>query len=117
MESWRQQPVVFWTFVLPGGLWLLLFFLVPLGLIWVLSFGERAGPVEVVITGTLPGVSREEAARRLEAAGAKVASAVSRKTDFLLAGEAAGSKLEKAKSLGVRTVTWDEMIDILEGGG
>jgi spermidine/putrescine transport system permease protein len=53
MESWRQQPVVFWTFVLPGGLWLLLFFLVPLGLIWVLSFGERAGPVEVVITGTL----------------------------------------------------------------
>jgi DNA ligase (NAD+) len=71
----------------------------------------------VVITGTLPGVSREEAARRLEAAGAKVASSVSRKTDFLLAGEAAGSKLEKAKSLGVRTVTWDEMIDILEGGG
>jgi spermidine/putrescine transport system permease protein len=53
MESWRQQPVVFWTFVLPGALWLLLFFLVPLALIWVLSFGERAGPVEIVITGTL----------------------------------------------------------------
>jgi len=53
LESWRQQPVVFWTFVLPGGLWLLLFFLVPLGLIWVLAFGERAGPVEIVITGTL----------------------------------------------------------------
>jgi spermidine/putrescine transport system permease protein len=53
MESWRQQPVVFWTFVLPGALWLLLFFLVPLGLVWVLSFGERAGPVEILITGTL----------------------------------------------------------------
>jgi spermidine/putrescine transport system permease protein len=52
MESWRQQPVVFWTFVLPGGLWLLLFFLVPLALIWVLSFGERSGPVEILITGT-----------------------------------------------------------------
>ena len=53
MESWRQQPVVFWTFVLPGGLWLLLFVLVPLALVWILSFGERAGPAEVVITGTL----------------------------------------------------------------
>ena len=53
MESWRQQPVVFWIFVLPGGLWLLVFFLVPLGLVWILSFGERAGPVEILITGTL----------------------------------------------------------------
>jgi DNA ligase (NAD+) len=70
----------------------------------------------VVITGTLTRVTREEAARRLEAAGAKVASAVSRKTDYLLAGEAAGSKLEKAKSLGVSVVTWEEMLKILEGG-
>lgn len=38
---------------MPGGLWLLGFFLVPLALIWVLAFGERAGPVEIVITGTL----------------------------------------------------------------
>jgi spermidine/putrescine transport system permease protein len=53
MESWRQQPVVFWTFVLPGALWLLVFFLVPLGLVWILSFGERAGPVDILITGTL----------------------------------------------------------------
>ena len=53
MESWRQQPLVFWTFVLPGALWLLVFFLAPLALVWILSFGERAGPVEIVITGTL----------------------------------------------------------------
>jgi spermidine/putrescine transport system permease protein len=53
MESWRQQPVVFWTFLLPGALWLLAFFLAPLALIWLLSFGERAGPVEIDITGTL----------------------------------------------------------------
>ncbi len=53
MESWRQQPVVFWIFVLPGALWLLAFFLVPLGLVWILSFGERSGPVDVLITGTL----------------------------------------------------------------
>ena len=53
MESWRQQPLVFWTFVLPGALWLLIFFLLPLALVWILSFGERAGPVAIVITGTL----------------------------------------------------------------
>jgi putrescine transport system permease protein len=53
MESWRDQPVVFWTFLLPGGLWLLCFFLAPLALVWAMSFGERAGPVDIVITGTL----------------------------------------------------------------
>jgi spermidine/putrescine transport system permease protein len=53
MESWRQQPWVFWTFLLPGGLWLLLFFLVPLAMVWVLSFGEKAGPLDVAVTGTL----------------------------------------------------------------
>jgi DNA ligase (NAD+) len=70
----------------------------------------------VVITGALPGIAREEATRRLEAAGAKVSGSVSRKTDYVVAGESAGSKLEKAKSLGVRAVTWEEMLEILEGG-
>jgi DNA ligase (NAD+) len=40
---------------------------------------------------------------------------VSKKTDFLVAGEDAGSKLEKAQELGVRTVTWDEMLEIMRG--
>jgi spermidine/putrescine transport system permease protein len=53
MESWRDQPAVFWTFLLPGGLWLLTFFLLPLAIIWTLSFGERTGPVDVAITWTL----------------------------------------------------------------
>jgi spermidine/putrescine transport system permease protein len=53
MESWREQPVVFWMFLLPGGLWLLCFFLAPLTLVWLISFGERSGPVEIEITGTL----------------------------------------------------------------
>ena len=53
LESWRAQPAVFWAFVLPGALWLLLFFFVPLGLIWVLAFGERVGPVQIDITWTL----------------------------------------------------------------
>jgi spermidine/putrescine transport system permease protein len=53
MERWRAQPVVFWTFVLPGGLWLVGFFLAPLALVWILSFGQTAGPVDIPITWTL----------------------------------------------------------------
>ena len=55
----------------------------------------------VVLTGTLPTLSREEATALIEAAGGKVSGSVSRKTHYMLAGEEAGSKLEKAKALGV----------------
>jgi DNA ligase (NAD+) len=77
----------------------------------------RTGPLSgksVVITGTLPDVSREEAAARLEAAGARISGSISKKTDYLVVGESAGSKLEKARSLGVATVTWPEMLRVLE---
>jgi len=77
--------------------------------------GPLAGKT-VVLTGALPGVTRDEAARILESAGARIASSVSKKTDYVVAGEAAGSKLEKAKSLGVETVSWNEMVELLEGG-
>ncbi len=58
----------------------------------------------VVITGTLPTLGRDEAGDRLRAVGAKVAGSVSKNTHFLVAGEAAGSKLDKAKTLGVAVV-------------
>jgi DNA ligase (NAD+) len=54
-----------------------------------------------VLTGTLPTLSREQAKEMLEAAGAKVAGSVSKKTTAVIAGEEAGSKLEKAQNLGV----------------
>jgi len=57
--------------------------------------------VTVVITGTLPGFSREEAGEAVRAAGGKVTSSVSKKTDFVVAGENAGSKYDKAVELGI----------------
>ncbi|HTR02818.1 MAG TPA: NAD-dependent DNA ligase LigA [Thermoanaerobaculia bacterium] len=75
--------------------------------------GALAGRT-VVLTGVLPGISREEAGERLAAAGAKVVSAVSKKTDYVVVGESPGSKLDKAKALGVRIVGWEEMRAILE---
>jgi DNA ligase (NAD+) len=60
----------------------------------------------VVLTGTLASMTRDEAGAKLETLGARVSGSVSRKTDFLVAGESAGSKLDKAQSLGV--TIWDE---------
>lgn len=62
-----------------------------------------------VLTGTLPHWTREEAKQRIEAAGGKVASAVSRKTSYVVAGEDAGSKLEKAKELGIPVLNEDQL--------
>ena len=57
-----------------------------------------------VLTGTLPSMTREEASAKIETLGGHVSSSVSKKTDYVLAGEAAGSKLDKAKELGVRVI-------------
>jgi DNA ligase (NAD+) len=61
-----------------------------------------------VVTGTLVKYGREEIERRLRDLGAKASGSVSKKTDYLLAGEKAGSKLEKARELGVRIITEEE---------
>ena len=63
-----------------------------------------------VLTGTLANFSREEAGEKIMALGGKAASSVSKKTDYVLAGAGAGSKLDKAKSLGVAILTEDEFV-------
>jgi DNA ligase (NAD+) len=69
----------------------------------------------VVITGTLAGMSRDDAKRKVVAAGGKVTDSVSKKTDFLVYGADAGSKLEKARSLGVPQLTEVEFERLLAG--
>ena len=71
--------------------------------------GPLAGKT-FVLTGTLPNLKREEAAAKIEAAGGKVSSSVSKKTDYVVAGADAGSKLDKAQKLGVKIIDEAELL-------
>ena len=70
----------------------------------------------VVITGTLPGMSRPEAEEAVRRAGGRAAGSVSKKTSLVVAGEAAGSKLTKARELGIPVIGPEEFIMRLGGG-
>jgi len=74
--------------------------------------GPFAGKI-VVLTGTLAALTRDEAKERIEAAGGKVTGSVSKKTDYVVAGEEAGSKLDKAKELGVAVLDEKEFLKLL----
>jgi DNA ligase (NAD+) len=65
-----------------------------------------------VLTGTLANYSREDAKRMIEDAGGKVSGSVSKKTDYVVAGEDPGSKLDKAKELGVKVIDEEEMLEL-----
>jgi DNA ligase (NAD+) len=70
----------------------------------------------VVLTGTLPTLTRDEAKDLLEAVGAKVAGSVSKKTDYVIAGTEAGSKLDKARELGVPVLDEEGLQRLVRGG-
>ncbi|KES15230.1 NAD-dependent DNA ligase (contains BRCT domain type II), partial [Gilliamella apicola SCGC AB-598-I20] len=67
----------------------------------------------VVLTGTLSQLTRDDAKDKLKKLGAKVTGSVSKKTDLVIAGESAGSKLTKAEELGIKVIDEQEMIDLL----
>ena len=75
---------------------------------------EKLAGKTVVVTGTLPKLSRNEAKALIESHGGKAAGSVSKKTDYVLAGEAAGSKLTKAQELGIPVLSEAEFLALLE---
>ncbi|PYJ00970.1 MAG: DNA ligase (NAD(+)) LigA, partial [Verrucomicrobia bacterium] len=79
------------------------------------ALGPFAGKT-FVLTGTLPSMTREEATAKIEALGGKVTNSVSKKTDFVLAGADAGSKLDKAQKLGLKVLDQAEFLKMLSSG-
>lgn len=76
--------------------------------------GDSLSGLTFVITGTLPTMKRDEAEALIESHGGKTSSSVSKKTSFVLAGEAAGSKLTKAESLGIKVISEEEFLAMID---
>jgi DNA ligase (NAD+) len=86
------------------------------GLTFIAEKKQKSSKLEgltFVLTGTMPGLTREEATARIEEAGGRVSGSVSKKTSYVVAGEEAGSKLEKAKSLKVPVIEEAELLAML----
>ena len=78
--------------------------------------GDLFASKSFVLTGTLPTMSRDEASALIKKNGGKTVGSVSKKTDYVVAGEAAGSKLTKAQELGIKIISESELLQIIESG-
>ena len=78
------------------------------------SFDNRFEGMTFVLTGTLDEYTRDEASKIIEDYGGKTSSSVSKKTDYVLAGEDAGSKLTKAESLGIKVISEQEFKEMVK---
>ena len=78
--------------------------------------GTQLAGKTFVLTGTLPNLTRDQAKKMIEDAGGKVSGSVSKKTDYVLAGEEAGSKLDKAKELGVKIINEPGLVELIGHG-
>lgn len=76
--------------------------------------GAKLAGLTIVVTGTLPTLGRKEAAELIENNGGKCTGSVSKKTSYLLAGEAAGSKLDKARSLGIPVISEEDLLAMIQ---
>lgn len=76
--------------------------------------GDKFKGLTFVLTGTLPTLKREQAKSMIETLGGKCSGSVSKKTDYVVAGEAAGSKLTKAEELGIKVISEEELITMIE---
>ena len=75
---------------------------------------ERFKGMTFVLTGTLPTLKRSEASAIIESFGGKTSSSVSKKTTYVLAGEEAGSKLDKANALGIQIINENEFMEMIK---
>lgn len=91
-----------------------------LGVNMVLSQSQQVGSnlagLTIVVTGTLPSLGRKEVTELIENNGGKCTGSVSKRTDYLVAGEAAGSKLSKAQSLGIPVISEQQLMDMIRSG-
>ena len=76
---------------------------------------DKLAGLTFVLTGTLPTLTRDEASEKIKALGGKVSGSVSAKTSYVVAGDAAGSKLTKARALGVTVIDEDELLRMVDG--
>ena len=77
--------------------------------------GDKFKGLTFVLTGTLPTLKREQAKEMIESLGGKCSGSVSKKTHYVVAGEAAGSKLTKAEELGIKVISEEELLTMIEG--